>query len=87
MREVVAGIEQGAATNDLAAPLKSVHCEKIVGVVDKLTSAGDKLTDMQIKYRAAPLLERMKMNPTLDKAAEEYQNEQEKAIEKWSDRP
>jgi hypothetical protein len=61
LREAVNGIEQDAAIRDLAAPLKSVHC---------VESAGDKLTAMQLKYRKATVLERMKMRTELDKATD-----------------
>lgn len=45
-----------------------------------LLNGSDKLTDMQLRYRHASLLERMAMKPALDKAIAEYQAFQLKII-------
>jgi hypothetical protein len=43
---------------------------------DELTRLGDELTDLQVRYRAASLTERMAMKPQLDAALKAYNDEQ-----------
>ena len=46
----------------------------------RIEELGNCLTDMQVRYRSAPLIERMAMKPALDKAYAEYQDFQLKII-------